>query len=621
MNTEGLPQAVRDLPRAWQELGRTKQLAVGGVAGAIVIALIAAVFMFQQPQQVALYTNLADADAAAIAAKLKELKVPYAVADGGGTIRVPQASAADLRLQLASAGLPSGSGVGMVGMEIFDKTNFGITDFAQKLNYQRGLEGELTRTIGRLSPVESARVHLVLPAERLFTAQQKDTTASVVIKLKPASRLTDEQVTNIRFLVSKSVEGLKPDNVAVVDVNGNALGKLETGQGARDEQAATRLQLQRQREAELESKIQGMLTQVLGANRAVVRASLNLDWNDEKRTVESFTQGATLSRQDNREQFTGRGAEVAAPGGVPGVAANVATLQTVPGGAGNDSSFTSSKLTENNQPNSEKIQINKTPGEIKNLGIAVMVDQSVQAAQVDQITQVVTAAAGIQPARGDQVSVVTLPFDNSLSQQLRKQQEEQTLMDYVQLALRVGGIIVGLGGLFLLFRMMSNAVRPRPAQVVVAESVALPGGTAGLLPPVRVQQQLTAALEQSRALPSREEVRAELETTVRDELRAELEAVIRGQVMAEVDAELEAKRKEEQARQAEEDARRREEETVRAAEMAQQESARREQMRKSIASLASAKPEALADILGQWIEQGRTAAVPVTTRRATSALN
>src|SRR6266498_1743067 len=296
---DGFQQTLRDVPRAFQQMTRTRQLVAAGVAALIVAAIAGGIFFAQRPQQQALYSNLNDADASAIVSKLKELKVPYTVTDGGGTIMVSRQNASDVRLQLASAGLPTGAG-NIPGFELFDKNQMMVTDFAQRLNYQRGLEGELTKTISRLSPVETARVHLVLPQDRLLLSQQKDATASVVIKLKPGARLSDDQVATVRNLVAKSVEGLKAENVAVVDVNGNSLGKLDKGQAAQDEQAANRLQIQRQREGGLETKIQGMLTQALGANKAIVRANINLDWDDVKRNVENYSAGATLSRQDNR---------------------------------------------------------------------------------------------------------------------------------------------------------------------------------------------------------------------------------------------------------------------------------------------------------------------------------
>jgi flagellar M-ring protein FliF len=616
-STNNLSQTLRDLPAAWGQLGRTRQMIVGGVAGAIVLAVVAALFLFQSPKEAPLYSNLNDADASAIVAKLKELKVPYTVSDGGSTILVSQSQQADLRLQLAGAGLPSGGGVGLVGMEVFDKTNFGITDFAQKLNFQRALEGELTKTISRLSPVESARVHLVLPAERLFSTQQKDTTASVVIKLKAAARLTDEQVGTIKNLVSRSVEGLTPANVAVMDVNGNSLGRADTGQVARDREAATRLDLQRQRETEMESKIQGMLTQALGPNKAIVRANINLDWDAVTRNVENYTAGATLSRQDNREQMTGTGAQIAAPGGVPGTQSNIPTFQTTAGGATDQSSYTSSRVTENNVPNKEVQTIAKAPGDIKSMGIAVMVDQSVQAAQVDQITQLVTAAAGIQPTRGDQVSVVTLPFDNTLRQQLATQQEEAQRMDWFSLGLRLTGVLFAFGGLAILFLMMWNAVRPRTPKVVVQEPVSLPGGSVALLPPQTVQAQLAEAMQSTR---SREEMEAMVREELRSELRSEIETQVRSEVMTEVDAEVQAQREELEQKRLEQERKRQQDELIRAAEEAKQMAVKREQMREALTKLASTKPDAMAEVIGSWLEQSRAAAAPAP-RRATSAIN
>ena len=616
-STINLSQTLRDVPAAWGQLGRNKQLAIGGVAAAVLVAVVAATFFFQRPSQVPLYSNLSDADASAIVGKLKELKVPYSVSDGGATILVPQSSQADLRLQLAGAGLPSGAGVGMVGMEVFDKTNFGITDFAQKLNFQRALEGELTKTITRLSPVESARVHLVLPAERLFTTQQRDTTASVVIKLKPAARLTDEQVATIRNLVSRSVEGLQPANVAVMDVNGNSLGRADTGQLARDQEAATRLSLQRQRESEMENKIQGMLTQALGPNKAIVRANINLDWDDVKTSTNTVTGATAVSRQDNREQMSGTGAQITAPGGVPGTQSNIPTFQTVAGGATDQSSFTSSKVTENFQPSVEARTTAKAVGDVRNVGIAVMVDQSVQAAQVDQITQLVTAAAGIQPTRGDQVSVVTLPFDNSLSQQLRTQQEEAQRMDWFSLGLRLAGVVFAFGGLTILFLMMWNAVRPRTPKLVAPEPIALPGGTAGLLPAATVQAQLTEAMMATR---SRDEMEAVVRDELRSELRTELETQVRSELNAELEAEFQAQRDELEQKRQDQERKRREDEMLRAAEEAKKIAVKREQMREALTKLATAKPDALAEVLNTWLEQSRASAAPAP-RRATSAIN
>ena len=510
MNSEGMSQSFRDLPQAIAGMGRGRQL--GFVVGAVAVfaALFAAFVYLQAPATVPLYTNLAEPDAAAVVGKLRELKVTYSITDGGSTVRVPNEQAADLRLQLASAGLPNGSGVGVVGMEVFDRSNLGITDFAQKLNYQRGLEGELMRTIGRLSAVDQARVHLVLPQDRLFAAQQRDASASVVLKLKAGAKLTEEQISSVKFLVSRSVEGLKPENVGVVDTAGNTLGKADTADGARDKQASMRVEVQHQRELEIERKVQNLLDQAIGKGRSVVKATVALDWDVVEQKVETFSPGTlqpqTRSQKDTRESFAGQGADAqAAAGGVPGTQANIPTYQAgAAGGAGGGtSSYQKSEVTSNYEVSSDKRAISRAPGELKNVGIAVMIDQAVQNIQAEQLTQAVSAAVGLQPARGDQIAVVTVPFDTTMSANLAKTIEDETAQarqnDLIQMGVKAGGLVVALIGLALLFRMLSASIRPAGGAGVggVDGAGLLPdgkGGVAALQSPEAIEAQISALM-------------------------------------------------------------------------------------------------------------------------------
>ncbi len=572
MNSESLTRLIGELPRVWQGLGRTRQLLAAGAAGAFVLVLLGAALYLQRPRYVPLYTNLSAQDAAAIAAKLKEQKVPYQLTDGGATILVPQDAAPDLRLQLVSQGLPSGSGVSLVGMEVFDRTNLGITDFAQRLNYQRALEGELTRTISRLSAVQSARVHLALPQDRLLTSQQQPPTASVVLQLKPGAKLSNDQVSSIKLLVSKSVEGLQPENVAVVDTNGNALGDLSSPQELRDKEAAARMEVQRQREADLEKKIQGLLDTVLGPNHAVVRATVDLDWNDVKQDIETFspsnTQPQVRSQQDEREQFNGQGVAAVPPVGVPGTQSNVPSYQAAQ--PGETSSYQHSKVTTNYEISSDKQSIVRAPGTVKSIGIAVMIDQSVKAAQADQISQAVAAAAGIQPARGDQVAVIPLPFDEGLAAQLKKQQEEQRNMEIYQLSIKLAGVALAFIGIFFLFRYLLGTLRPKvPPALPAAEPVSLPGGAAALLPPSAVEEHV-----------------AEAAAMLPDWARPIDRAAIEAQVRQEIEAELRARQEQEAIQQ------------QREAELAH-----RQQIRESLINLASEKPDVIAEVLSSWLER------------------
>lgn len=509
MNSEGMSQSFRDLPQAIAGMGRGRQLSFVVGAVAVFAALFAAFVYLQAPATVPLYTNLAEPDAAAVVGKLRELKVTYSITDGGSTVRVPNEQAADLRLQLASAGLPNGSGVGVVGMEVFDRSNLGITDFAQKLNYQRGLEGELMRTIGRLSAVDQARVHLVLPQDRLFAAQQRDASASVVLKLKAGAKLTEEQISSVKFLVSRSVEGLKPENVGVVDTAGNTLGKSDTADGARDKQAGMRVEVQHQRELEIERKVQNLLDQAIGKGRSVVKATVSLDWDVVEQKVETFSPGTlqpqTRSQKDTRESFAGQGADAqAAAGGVPGTQANIPTYQAGAGGAGGGtSSYQKSEVTSNYEVSSDKRAISRAPGELKNVGIAVMIDQAVQNIQAEQLTQAVSAAVGLQPARGDQIAVVTVPFDTTMSANLAKTIEDETAQarqnDLIQMGVKAGGLVVALIGMALLFRMLSASIRPSGAAAAggVDGAGLLPdgkGGVAALQSPEAIEAQISALM-------------------------------------------------------------------------------------------------------------------------------
>src|SRR5689334_22977313 len=174
----------------------------------------------QQPQYRVLYSGLGASDAGAVIEYLKSEKIPYRVGDNGGNIEVAAGRLYETRMALAGRGIPQGGGV---GFEIFDKQTLGMTDFVQRLNYQRALQGELARSIGELAAVEAARVHLALPERSLFVAEERHASASVVVKLRPGRVLSEFQIAGIVHLVASSVEGLKPADVTVVDINGQVL--------------------------------------------------------------------------------------------------------------------------------------------------------------------------------------------------------------------------------------------------------------------------------------------------------------------------------------------------------------------------------------------------------------
>lgn len=615
MNGEGINQSFRDLPLAWSTMGRSRQ--IGFAVGAVVViaALFSAFVYLQPPATVPLYTNLAEGDAAAVVGKLKEFKVAYTITDGGQTIRVPNEQAADLRLQLASAGLPNGTGVGVVGMEVFDRTNLGITDFAQRLNYQRGLEGELMRTIGRISAVDQARVHLVLPQERLFAAQQREASASVVIKTKSGAKLADDQVTSIKFLVSKSVEGLKAENVAVVDSNGNTLGKADSSEIAANKQASARLDVQHSREAEIERKVQNLLDQALGKGRAVVKATVALDWDTVAQTVETYSPGQlqpqTRSQKDSRESFAGSGADAQAAGGVPGTQTNIPSFQqgAAGGAGGGTSSYQKSEVTTNYEVSSDKRAITRAAGEIKSIGIAVMVDQAVQNIQAEQLTQAVSAAVGLQTARGDQIAVVTVPFDTTLAKELEAQAAQAQQNDYIQMGVKAGGLLAALIGLFVVFRLLSSSIKPKPVTIDGNDPSALPGGRGGaaaLVSPESIEAQLAALLGASPTPELPDSVLAMLPPQERAKFAAAKASgqpyEVPGHVMATLPAEAQAAVSTATAAAASAGAG--EDPTTPAGRRRRQLSvSERAQRREEVRLLAREQPGLVAETLSRWIQQ------------------
>lgn len=411
-------------------MSRGQKIAAG--AGGVLIIVAVALLLLNRapgPRFVPLYTSLSTQDAAAIVSKLKETKIPYQLDDGGATIRVPDKDVYDLRLSLAEQGLPQGGGV---GFEIFDRTSFGVTEFTQKVNYLRALQGELARTIAEMSEVDQARVHLVIPEQRLYEEKQQDATASVLLKLVPGATLTRRQVQGIVRLVASSVEGLKPENVTVLDIHGNILSNTGTGEDlALAALTTTQLEAKKAIEKDMESRLQSMLDRVLGPMKAVARVNADINFDKQESSSEIYEPGPNgqgIVRNSKKSEETVKITGGAA-GAVPGVTSNVPTggLGGIPtyqavGPVGSEDRRKTEEIT--NYEITKRVEHTvKAPVELRKLSVAVMVDSSLQPAQVDAVRQAIAAAAGIDPARGDSLTVASVPFDTSWLDQERKAME------------------------------------------------------------------------------------------------------------------------------------------------------------------------------------------------------
>jgi flagellar M-ring protein FliF len=376
-----------------------------------------------------LYTALAPEDAATVIQKLKESGVEYRLSDSGGSVLVPTARVAESRLALAAAGLPKS---GRIGFELFDKNNFGTTEFVEHINYQRALEGELERSVMSLGGVEEARVHLTLPKDSVFLDQQQPAKASVMVKLRPGAQISPQNVAAVTNLVASAVEGLAPESVSVVDMDGTLLSRpRRTAAGDGSEITTEALEVRQQLERNLVMKISQTLEPLLGPNgfRAGASVDCDLTSGDEQEEVLDPTRSVMLSSQKT-EDVTDR-ADRAAAGGVPGTAANLPPSAPEPSPPKSGGGI--SRRTENiTYQASRTVRHTRIPqGVVRRMSLAVLVDQAVRwegdgpqkhrvlappaPETLATIKSLVAGVTGFNAERGDQLTVESLPFESSLN--------------------------------------------------------------------------------------------------------------------------------------------------------------------------------------------------------------
>jgi flagellar M-ring protein FliF len=370
-----------------------------------------------------LYTGLAPEDAGGVVQKLKESGVEYRLGEGGTSILAPSERIAELRISMAAAGLPKS---GRIGFELFDKANLGATDFTEHVNYGRALEGELERSVMSLAAVEQARVHVTFSKESVFVEQQQPAKASVLVRLRPGAHLAPQNVAAIENLVASAVEGLSPDAVSVLDMNGNLLGRPKAAGGLDGpEPSEAVLDYRRKVEADLVAKMNATLEPLLGAERFRAGASVDCDFTGGEQSEEIFDPARSVMVSSQRTEDT---TNPVSAGGVPGTAA---TLPRPTSRAGSGGSRVS-RVTENiAYQTSRTVKKSRMPaGEVKKMSLAVLVDQTVSwekagggfrrvltppaPEQLKAIHDLVAGVTGLNTDRGDQLIVETMPFEITL---------------------------------------------------------------------------------------------------------------------------------------------------------------------------------------------------------------
>ncbi len=476
-----------------------------GVVAGTIVGVFLMVGWFNDVTYSRLYSDIDESEAGEVISYLDGNKIPYQLSASGRTIEIPSSHVYQTRISLAAEGIPRS---GSIGYSLFDQNNLGMTDFLQNLNFRRALEGELTRTITQLNEVQAARVHIVMPKERLFREDRQDATASIVLKLSGQSGLSRRQISGISHIVAASVEGLKPANIAIIDYEGNMLSS-----GQDDDPVAglsgSQMEVRKNVETYLEEKAQSMLDGALGGGKSFVRVTAELDFQQLERTSESFDANSPSVRSEEHTKTTNSSSDKQTD-------ANEATAD------------------DNTETTVTNYELNKTVehainavGGINRLSVAMMVDGSYTEVEnadgvaeqiyqprsqeeLDNLSAIVKSAIGFDNERNDQIEIVNLPFDRHDLQSDREALDAMYTRDfYIDIAKKVGTVLLAIFGLLYLkkksaklFTAMATLAPPKPvapAPVAVEESE-----TPEEVPPIVMEQRKTTLTDQMQKVAKEE---------------------------------------------------------------------------------------------------------------------
>ncbi|WP_104526391.1 flagellar basal-body MS-ring/collar protein FliF, partial [Blastococcus atacamensis] len=497
------------------------------VIGLLLVGLTLGGFFFYSwitaPTQAPLFSNLAASDASAIVEELNAQGVAYELADGGGTIMVAKDSVYDLRLAMSGKGLPAGQDTGYA---LLDEQGITTSEFQQQVTYQRALEGELSKTLEALAGVNSAIVKVALPEEEVFVRDKAQPTASVLLDLAPGTQLSGEQIQAVTNLVSSSIQDMTPEQVTVADSTGQVLSS--PGAGITAAAGDARSQVEQEYENRLAANAQKILDQVVGPGNAVVSVRADVDLNKRNTTTKTydFEEGVPpLSEQTLVEKYEGAGTPVGGilgPENMPDAAEN----------AGGESTYEKESTTANNAVGETVEVIEGAPGDLNRLTVSVVMNDAVAGnLNQQQMTNLMTTAVGLDPARGDDITVAAMPFDDTAAQNAAAAMEaarEAEASEQMWSMIRTGGIAAGIALVVLIVWLRS---RRRQEVEEDYEPLELDDDMLAELDRLRVastrqQVELTDAHLEHEAL-ERAKVRGEISTMV-SERPDEVAAMLRG---------------------------------------------------------------------------------------------
>jgi flagellar M-ring protein FliF len=500
-------QGIGALARGFGSLGNIQKLGLLA-AFAAAIALVVVAFMWARTAEYrVLYSNLSDRDGGEVIAALAQQNVPYRVAEGGSVILVPAGQVYELRLKLAAQGLPKG---GAVGFELMDAQKFGISQFAEQVNYQRALAGELSRTVESMAAVQGARVHLAIPRPTVFVREQQQPSASVLVSLYPGRLLDAGQVNAIQHLVASGVPQLEARNVTVVDQAGNLLSGTAAaapGMGGLD---ASQLKYLHAVESSYAARIENILKPIVGPDNVRAQVTAALDFSQVEQTSETFKPNPAPQESAIRSQQTVETVTVnpQGPTGVPGALSNqppgAATAPlTAPPAAQTQQQATNQPPANTHRENIVNYEVDKTirhtkgeVGAVKRLSAAVVVNyrrgpdsdgkptyMALSEQEVAQITALAREAMGFSQERGDTLNVVNAPFSGEAVVAGMEAPNEwaETIGRLTSPSSVFSMFLYGIAGIALLVALL--LVRSAVRDLTRAGQRAGPGGAGGPIEP------------------------------------------------------------------------------------------------------------------------------------------
>jgi flagellar M-ring protein FliF len=482
---------VEQIKEVWARLQPMQRALVISAAVATLGVIAALVYFSSQPEYKVLFSDLKASDAQTIVDKLKAENVPYELKNNGTMISVPAERVTELRLQLAANGALSG---GHVGFDIFDKSNFGATDFAQRVNYQRALEGELARTLEGMDEVETARVHITPARESIFTQKGERAKASVVLRVRQNRELSRERTEGVLNLLASAVEGLDPGDVSVLDTRGRVLSSPTQDKGGLNSGAnsfSSHLEARQQLEASTAARVVALLEPITGAGHVRAEVTADLDFSQIEQTAEKYDPKSSVIRTQQTLSET-RNSKLPPNGGVVGARANDPEAQ--PGALATPTP--APLLGDQRSSATTNYEIDKTVtrtldggGRLQRLSVSVVVDNQLvngkpvprSEEEIKKLQELVAAAVGISTERGDQIVVQTIPFEQPAAD-AEKLPFVERYRDLIQLGIKYFSLVLAVV-LLLLFivrparRALLAASQPPPQQLLLPAAAE---GSAGL---------------------------------------------------------------------------------------------------------------------------------------------